>query len=103
MSPSTPKPAARPSSTYRNSGACHNLHMEGMAVLESVAKVYAGLKTLSVEIANFSESGDEGHSRRDGWRRKAWFEAPNRLREETPGLNGSVLVNDGVDLHLFWA
>jgi outer membrane lipoprotein-sorting protein len=76
--------------------------MEAMAVLESVARAYAGLKTLSVEIVNFTESGDEGQSTRNSWRRKAWFEAPNKLREEKPGGNGSVLVNDGVDLHLFW-
>jgi len=76
--------------------------MNAMAVLESVARAYDGLKTLSVEIVNFAESGDEGHSTRYSWRRKAWFEAPNKFREEKPGANGSVLVNDGVNFHLFW-
>jgi outer membrane lipoprotein-sorting protein len=76
--------------------------MEAMAVLESVARAYAGLKTLSVEIVNFAESGDEGQSTRNSWRCKAWFEAPNKLREEKPGANGSVLVNDGVNHYLFW-
>ena len=57
-----------------------------MAVLESVARAYAELKTLSVEISNFAEWGDKGQSTRNSWWRKAWFEAPtHKLREKKPG------------------
>jgi hypothetical protein len=77
--------------------------MEAQAVLESVARAYAGLKTLSVEILSVTESGDETSSNRGEHRTKAWFEAPDKVRIESSGRNGMVLVTDGADLHTFFA
>jgi hypothetical protein len=77
--------------------------MEAMAVLESVAQAYAELKTLTVEMRSTTESGDETSTSRGEHRTKAWFEAPDKVRLETSGRNGMVLVTDGVDLHTFFA
>ncbi|HEY1753917.1 MAG TPA: hypothetical protein VGG72_00870 [Bryobacteraceae bacterium] len=73
-----------------------------MAVLESVARAYAGLKTLSVEMLSVTESNHAGSSNRGGQRNKAWFESPDRVRIETGGRNGMVLVTDGIDWHTFF-
>jgi hypothetical protein len=77
--------------------------MDAIAVLESVASAYAGLKTLSVEILSVEESGDNASSRRSEIRTKAWFEAPNKIRIEREGPHGMVLATDGVDVHSFHA
>ncbi len=72
-----------------------------MAVLESVARTYAGLKTLSVELLSVVESGDDDAFSRSGHRVKAWFEAPDRVRIEQMGRRGIISVTDGVDTHSF--
>ncbi len=62
---------------------CHNFDMDAMTVLDSVARAYANLKTLSVEIVSVTESGDEVNSSRSIQRAKAWFEAPDKVRIES--------------------
>jgi len=74
-----------------------------MAVLESIARAYAELKTLSAEIVSVTESKDDGSSSRGEHRTKVWFEAPDKVRIETSGRNGMILVSDGVELHTFFA
>jgi hypothetical protein len=73
--------------------------MDARAVLESVARAYANLKTFSVEILSVAESGDADSFGRHGQRTKAWFEAPDKVRIEQGGRHGTVLVSDGVDAH----
>ncbi len=77
--------------------------MDARAVLEGVARAYAGLKTISVEILSVAESGDEDCFSRNGQRTKAWFEAPDKVRIEQGGQPGMVLVSDGIDAHSFTA
>jgi hypothetical protein len=75
--------------------------MDARAVLEGVARTYAGLKTLSVEILSVTESGDKDSFNRSGQRAKAWFEAPDKVRIEHRGRHGTVLATDGVLRHSF--
>lgn len=74
-----------------------------MDVLSSVARAYAELKTLSVEIVSVTESGDGGNSSRSTQRAKAWFEAPDKVRIEQGGRQGMALATDGVLRHYFYA
>jgi hypothetical protein len=50
--------------TKRGQIACHNLNLEAIAFLESMARAYTNLKTLSVEMRSIIESGDETPSSR---------------------------------------
>ncbi len=70
--------------------------MDAFEVLQNVARTYAGLKTLSVDVVSVTEIEDEGSSTRTAERTKAWFEAPNKVRMEKRGRQGTLLVSDGI-------
>jgi hypothetical protein len=70
--------------------------MDALEVLQAVARTYAALKTLSVGILSVTEIEDEGSSNRTAERTQAWFEAPNKVRMEKRGSQGTLLVSDGV-------
>jgi outer membrane lipoprotein-sorting protein len=70
--------------------------MDAFEALQNVARTYAGLKTLSVDVVSVTEIEDEGSSTRTAERTKAWFEAPNKVRMEKRGRQGTLLVSDGI-------
>jgi outer membrane lipoprotein-sorting protein len=75
--------------------------MDAREIFENVARTYANLKSLSVELRSITESGVDGSSNRSETRGKTWFEAPNKVRIEEGGTLGTTTVTDGVDVHSY--
>lgn len=76
--------------------------MDARAILDTVAKTYAKLKTLAVEVRITTESGDEGQMQRGEQRTRAYFAAPDRVRIEPAGPRGITTVTDGHQMHVYF-
>ncbi len=76
--------------------------MDATAILENVARRYAHLKTLSVDMISITESGDAHHSNRNSQKTKAWFEAPHKVRIEQTGPHGKIVVTNGVEVVFYF-
>jgi outer membrane lipoprotein-sorting protein len=73
--------------------------MDGLELLREVSEAYRKLKSLAIEAAIVSESGDENSNQRGEHRVRFFYEAPDRIRFEPCGKNGIVQVADGDRLH----
>ena len=73
--------------------------MDALALLREVSDAYRKLKSLAVEASIVSESGDENNNQRSEQRVRFFYAAPNRIRFEPCGKNGTVQVADGDRLH----
>jgi outer membrane lipoprotein-sorting protein len=77
--------------------------MNAQELLEMVARRYAELKSLAVEIVFVSEEGDEDSFGRAQTRTRAWFVAPGKVRVERGGRRREVTVTDGNTVQHFSA
>jgi outer membrane lipoprotein-sorting protein len=68
-------------------------------LLRNVSDAYRAIRTLEIEAVNITESGDEDSSSRLEQRVRFLYSAPNRLRFDRCGKNGTLHVADGTRLH----
>ena len=76
--------------------------MDVRARLEAVADTYAKLSSFEVEILSTTESGDEYSFKRGSQRGRAYFVAPDKVRIDHSGTNGTITVTDGKDRHHYF-
>jgi outer membrane lipoprotein-sorting protein len=76
--------------------------MDAQALLEKVGESYAKLESFEVEILFTMESGDEDSFSHSRQRARALFAAPNKIRFDCGGRQGTVVVSDGVDIHHYY-
>jgi hypothetical protein len=73
--------------------------MDGRALLREVSEAYRHLQTLALELTLIDESGDENASQRTERRTRFWYASPGRMRSESRGRGGILIVADGTHLH----
>jgi hypothetical protein len=73
--------------------------MDALTLLRDVSDAYRSLKTLAVEAAILTESGDENSSQRSERRVRFFYAGQDRMRCEPCGKDGIVQVADGKQLH----
>lgn len=73
--------------------------MDALKLLRDVSDAYQALKSLSVEATILIESGDENFSAHSEQRVHFLYAAPDHIRYEKFGENGTVQVLDGNRLH----
>lgn len=73
--------------------------MEALTLLREVSDTYRGLKSLAVEAAIVTESGDENSSQRSEQRVRFFYAAPDRIRYEPCGKERMLQVVDGQQFH----
>jgi outer membrane lipoprotein-sorting protein len=76
--------------------------MDARALLEAVAEAYASLNSFEVEILSTTESGDADSLNRRSQRARAFFAAPDKVRIEESGRDGTITVTDGVICHHYF-
>jgi hypothetical protein len=77
--------------------------MNGLTLLHEVAETYRNLKSLTLQAAIVTESGDETASQRGEQRVRFFYSAPDRIRFEPCGKTGLIQVADGKQLHTCFA
>ena len=69
--------------------------MDGLELLREVSDAHRKLKSLAIEAALISESGDENSNQRGEHRVRFFYAAPDRVRFESCGKKWYGPVADG--------
>src|SRR5580704_1728963 len=75
------------------------MSMDAIALLKEVSSAYHRVKTLAVEAAILTESGDENNRHQNEQRVRCFYAQPNLIRYEPCGKDGVLQVVDGSHVH----